>query len=155
MMSNSVSLEESAQDMEGRLEKSSLKMIKAEKSFMNTARIIAEVVDELSGEYEYVPEDKNGAEDDDKEEGVIFRKDMMKSASITGFRERINKVGQNKDKILSNFAYLTFSQIFGERMTTYQDGLTDDVLRGEKKFKDLQRQIRYGRRGDKPFITYQ
>lgn len=38
-----------------------------------------------------------------------------------------------------------------ERMTDYEDGLTDDVLRSEKKFRDLQKQIKVGKQG----ISYQ
>ncbi|XP_035706550.1 uncharacterized protein LOC110848199 [Folsomia candida] len=115
--------------MEERLEKSTLRMLKAEKSFVNTARIIAGVVDDFAGEYETPDDAKKSSEPHENSEDhvILFRDDMLKSSSIAPFRERMN-------------------QIFDERMTSFQDGLTDDVLKVDKRFKNLQRQIRYGKK---------
>lgn len=105
--------------METRLEQSTLKMLKAEKSFMNTATLIASVVDEFADDYklDYDKEKSPGAAGDphlqigngdsvcekddngnppkvpeEEENRVIFKNDILRSSSISGFRTKMSQV---------------------------------------------------------------
>jgi len=137
-------------DAIAKIQASSLNLLKMEKSFLNNATIVSEVVEDLISDFEDEDEqtldenddgeskkedERKGAGDADatmfgkgisKQKPYIFRPTARNVVSIERFREKLKTE-------------------YHKRMGEYKDSLTDDMLKEDKKFEALLQQIKLGK----------
>jgi len=118
-------------EMEGLLRSSTIKLIRSEKSYLETAKIVSQVVDEISSDFE----------DDQDTAGVAKCQNADMETLETSKRswKVFRPTFANSDSIVNTAKRM--ATLFEDRVKTFEDSLTEALLQNHPKFKALESQI--------------